>query len=112
MENGQEYRTHERHERLLVDAPVLCTWHHFPTLLYPTHPLSVPVSPLVTALAPRQAGTKREEGERIKSKGGGSDGTTVSAVGYTGCFELYAPSRLVNRIYENGPTDPYNPDFG
>lgn len=50
-------------------------------LLCPTHPFSVPFLPFFAAFAPhsRGSGIKRGQGERIKSKGEGSDAASVSA---------------------------------
>lgn len=68
MENGQEeYRTYDSRERLLVDAPVLCTWHHFPTLPNATLPLSPSLCPFPSLF--RDEGTKGEDGLNQRVEG-------------------------------------------
>lgn len=71
MENGQEeYRTYDSRERLLVDAPVLCTWHHFPTLPNATLSLSLSLSvPFLPFFASRDEGMKGENGLNQRVEG-------------------------------------------
>ena len=98
MENGQKSIGHTTAANDCWSMPQYCALGTI-FLPYPTHPLFVPFLPFFAALAPRSpgGGIKREPGERIKSKGGGSDAAMVSARrGYTGCFQLYAQTCPVN----------------
>lgn len=76
-------------------------------LLCPTHPFSVPFLPFFAAFAPhsRGSGIKRGQGERIKSKGEGSDAASVSAhQGVFNCTHTHTQTCLVNGTRGNDAT--------